>query len=430
MLLSLWFLALLCSLAAVVVALWVALGVRRRRRRRGGAPVLHGWKLALARAGLSLAVLALVLASIADGVNRHFSYIPSFAALRGHYSPYVVKGHVNTGQVALGPAATVPDHGTVEQVSVPGEASGIGPRKTYVYLPPQYFDPAQQYRRFPVLYLIHGSPGTSDDWLRGGYIDRSMDRLIREGTIDPFIVVLPDVNGGYRRDVECNDVVNGPQAQTYLVTDVVHWVDGHYRTVPDRTGRAIGGLSTGGYCGLNLTFRHQDVYSAAVSHSGYGRPDRNAYTGDLFGSDKARRDANTPDTYLPTIPLQLPIGVYLDAGSGDGESRRAGAGLYDVLHRRGVTVTFNVVDGESHDFVAWRRNLRLSLPWVSQWFRSDGATSGRTTVAAPDTSDLPPPSPTDVELVHHPVAPRAKRPAAGPTGTTKPVAPSIAVPKR
>src|SRR5581483_2734750 len=119
MLLSLWFLALLCSLAAVVVALWVALGVRRRRRRRGGAPVLHGWKLALARAGLSLAVLALVLASIADGVNRHFSYIPSFAALRGHYSPYVVKGHVNTGQVALGPAATVPDHGTVEQVSVP-----------------------------------------------------------------------------------------------------------------------------------------------------------------------------------------------------------------------------------------------------------------------------------------------------------------------
>ena len=62
-----------------------------------------------------------------------------------------------------------------------------------------YFDGSQRTRSFPVLYLIHGSPGTSVDWLRGGYVDRTMDELLRRGAIDPFIVVLPDVNGGYFR---------------------------------------------------------------------------------------------------------------------------------------------------------------------------------------------------------------------------------------
>jgi enterochelin esterase-like enzyme len=417
MLLSLWFLVTLACAAGVALVGWVLLGIRHYRRRKAGKHVLHGWQLWLARLGATLLTLVLIVATVADAFNRKFSYIPTFAALRGNISPELVKGHQEPPvEVAAGPAFVMPDHGTVEEVQVPGPVSNIGPRRTFVYLPPEYYDPAQRDRHFPVLYLIHGSPGTSADWLRGGYVDRSMDRLLKDKAIEPFIVVLPDVNGGYRRDVECQDVAGGPMAQTYLVKDVVGWVDEHYRTVLDRRGRAIGGLSTGGYCGLNLTFRHQDVYSAAVSHSGYGRPDKNAYTGDLFGGDQALRAANTPDSYLPTIPLHLPIGVYLDAGGTDGDARRGSARLFEVLQSRGVTVTYNVVQGESHDFVAWRQNLRLSLPWVSKWFHAQGAEGGKSMVTAPDTSDLPPPSPTD--SVHGarqtpPVDPHAKAPVTG-----------------
>ena len=395
MLLSLWFFVLLVGVASLALAGLVTLEWRHRARRRAGSDVAHGWRLGLLRTAGVLFFLVLAMAATAEGFNRHYSYIPTFAALFGYVSPDLVH-HPSAGNAPPPREQKPPDHGVVEEVSVPGPLSGIEGRRTFVYLPPAYFDGSQPTRRFPVLYLIHGSPGTSVDWLRGGYVDRTMDELLRRGAVDPFIVVLPDVNGGYFRDVECEDVPHGPKAQTYLVTDVVGFIDSHYRTVADRAGRAIGGLSTGGYCGLNLTFRHQDVFSAVVSHSGYGKPDRNLYTGDLFGSDKALEEANTPDYYLPTTPLRLPIGVYLDAGQADGESRRGNAAVYKMLEPRGVAVTMDIVEGESHTFVAWRRNLLLSLPWVSKWFASQTAGSGVATVLPPEAGYLPPPSLTDL----------------------------------
>lgn len=391
MLLSLWFLVVLVVAAVVCAA--IALALWRQLR------VVPRTKELMAVQACSC-VLAVALGALAglDGVNRHFSYIPSVAALFGDVSRDLRPHAFAASAVAQAPPADErpPDHGVVEKVEVAGPQSGIGPRDTYVYLPPAYFDGRQPNRRFPVLYLIHGSPGTSVDWLRGGYVDRSMDELLSHNAIDPFIVVLPDVNGGYGRDVECQDVVGGPQAQTYLVHDVVSFVDNRYRTIADPTARAIGGLSTGGYCGINLTLRHQDVFSAAVSESGYGRPDNNRYTGDLFGGSRQLARQNTPDAYVPTIPLTRALGIYLDAGSADTEARTDSTRLYGMLKARGVDVTLNIVRGESHDFVAFRRDLRLALPWVSHWFAGELNASAEATVAAPDTSDLPPPSPSDV----------------------------------
>jgi enterochelin esterase-like enzyme len=412
-LVSLWFFVLLVGVAGLALAGFAALEWRRRARRRAGAHIAHGWRLALYRSGGVGLCLALAAASTAEGFNRHYSYIPTFAALFGYVSPDLVH-RPSAGTTPPPPDQKPPDHGVVEEISVPGPAAGFEGRRTFVYLPPAYFDGSTPTRRFPVLYLIHGSPGTSVDWLRGGYVDRTMDELLRRAVIDPFIVVLPDVNGGYFRDVECEDVPRGPKAQTYLATDMVGYVDSHYRTLPNRAARAIGGLSTGGYCGLNLTFRHQDVFSAAVSHSGYGKPDRNLYTGDLFGGDKVLEEANTPNYYLPTIPLQLPIGVYLDAGQDDGDSRRGNALLFRMLEPRGVAVTMNIVQGESHTFVAWRRNLLLSLPWLSKWFAAQTVGTGVSTVMPPEAGYLPPPSLSDLGP-----APGGSRPCPEASGTRR-----------
>jgi enterochelin esterase-like enzyme len=413
MLLSFWFFAVLVAAALAAVAGTIATEVVRYRRGLSGQLAVVGGQAVALRIIAWVGAIGLTVAAVGDGVNRHFSYIPSFAALSGHYSPDVVAHPVTrasgesrgrtelaAGGALLGSNGHL-DHGVVEQIQVPGPVSGIAERTTYVYLPPAYFDSSTPDRRFPVLYLIHGSPGISQDWLRGGYVDRTMDQLLKHDSIAPFIVVLPDVNGGYGRDVECEDIPNGPQAQTYLVTDVVSYVDQRYRTVADRSGRAVGGLSTGGYCGINLMLRHPDVYSAAVSHSGYGKPDHNRYTGNLFGGNAALAAANTPDDYAASIPLQLPSALYMDAGASDGESRAESARLYHLLTPRGVQVTYNVVQGESHDFVAWRRNLNLSLPWLSQWFTSQAVSHRSGLVTAPDTSYLPPPSPTDVAPTPH-----------------------------
>jgi enterochelin esterase-like enzyme len=235
---------------------------------------------------------------------------------------------------------------------------------------------------------LHGSPGIALDWIRGGFADRAMDTLIRERRVRPFLVVFPDFNLGYRRDTECQDVVRGPQIQTFLTRYLVHYVDTHFRTVPSRRARAIGGLSTGGYCGINLGFRHPDVFSAVVSHSGYFAPDVNAYTGNLFGGDAHLRALNTPDYYLPSIRIVRPMGAYLDAGTEDRDSLGQSERMAWVMRDRGVDVTFLPIARGAHTWVEWHAALAFSLPWVSHWFALMG------TAAPPD------PAPTVVSYRH------------------------------
>jgi enterochelin esterase-like enzyme len=403
MLLSGWLLALLVVLAAGMHGTGLACGVRRRRRLRSGLPVATGWRAAVRRLGITFGAVVLTVAAVAAAVNDHYSYIPSFHALWGDVSPDLAHGPVRHTVVLSAGTQRMPDHGTVEKVSVAGPASGVAARETYVYLPPQYFDPRRPDQRFPVLYLLHGSPGISVDWIRGGWADRVMDSLLAAHRIQPFIIVFPDLNGGYRRDTECEDIVGGAQVQTYVVRDVVAYTDAQYRTIPDRTGRVIGGLSTGGYCALNLTLRHQDVFSGIVSHSGYDRPEQNIYTGNLFRGDRELERANSPFLYLPDIPLVSPLGVYLDVGAGDRQSRLETLNTYEVFTRRHVPVALHDFAGETHSWLAWRRNLLSSLPWVSAWFASDGAgepdpaAAGRLASSAPGQAPMEA-APPDVQV--------------------------------
>jgi len=367
-LLSLWFQAVLIgatlAFAAVFVAVWLP-AVRTRfqltHRRR--------WLLAL---GSALLAVVLATASVADAINRHFSYIPSFAALGGHYSPDLI-GSSNVSRLLriADSGGGLPAHGVVVRVMLSGPRSGIS-RHGYVYLPRAYFDPTQRNRRFPVLYMLHGSPGVAADWLRGGFIDRAMDFLLAHGTITPFIVVLPDVNGGYTRDTECQDIVGGPQVQTYLSYDVTGWIDHHFRTIATPAGRAIGGMSTGGYCALNLMLRHQDVFSAAVMHSGSLAPIESSYSGSLWGGNDALRRANTPRDYIPTVPIHRRLAVYCDAGTSDPSSVQTCIDARNLLDARHVPVDVHIYAHQGHDYSAWRKDLYVSLPWVSHWFTQQG----------------------------------------------------------
>jgi enterochelin esterase-like enzyme len=363
-LLSLWFQVVLIGAAVAFVVVFVAMwlpSVRTRFRLTGR----RRWPVAL---GSAVLALALATASVADAINRHFSYIPSFAALGGHYSPDLI-GSSNVSQLMriAESGGGLPAHGIVVHVMLSGPRSGIS-RRGYVYLPRSYFDPAQRNRRFPVLYMLHGSPGIAADWLRGGFIDRAMDYLLAHAIIAPFIVVLPDFNGGYTRDTECQDIVRGPQVQTYLTDDVTGWIDHHFRTIATPAGRAIGGMSTGGYCALNLMLRHQDVFSAAVMHSGSLAPIESSYSGSLWGGSDALRRANTPRDYIPTVPVQRPLAVYCDAGTSDPSSVQTCVDTRRLLAARRVPVDVHIYAHQGHDYSAWRKDLYASLPWVSRWF--------------------------------------------------------------
>jgi esterase/lipase superfamily enzyme len=80
------------------------------------------------------------------------------------------------------------------------------------------------------------------------------------------------------------------------------------------------------------------------------------------------RLANTPAAYIPTVPLSRALAVYCDGGADDHDSVRTCNQAQQLLGARHVPVESHVFRHEGHTFSAWRRNLYLSLPWVSQWF--------------------------------------------------------------
>lgn len=113
---------------------------------------------------------------------------------------------------------------------------------------------------YPVLYLLHGHSDTYAGWAAKA---ESVPDLVDQ---HQMIVVCPD--GGYDSWYLDSPVNPDSQYETHVANEVVSYVDAHYRTLPDRSGRAITGLSMGGHGGLFLGIRHQDTFGAAGSMSG------------------------------------------------------------------------------------------------------------------------------------------------------------------
>ncbi len=165
----------------------------------------------------SLTLLGLALASFA---NAYFSYLPRLGDVVGP-RPWPVASYQSVNGLGVAAARSVkPAKGTVVTVVVPGRRSGISPHTAMVYLPPQYF--SQPTAHFPVLYLLHGSPGLPVDWFRGGEAATAGLAAATAGT--PVILVAPKMSSGWLSDSECIDRRSG-RWETYLTEDVVPAVD-------------------------------------------------------------------------------------------------------------------------------------------------------------------------------------------------------------
>lgn len=133
-----------------------------------------------------------------------------------------------------------------------------------VLLPAAYADGRS---RFPVLYLFHGTSGSPDDWVDAGGVEAATAGL-------PLIVVMPDAGfdgdggGWFTNWVDTTTVLGPSQWETFHVADLVPWVDTTLRTVATRDGRAVAGLSQGGFGAFTYAARHPDMFVAAGSFSG------------------------------------------------------------------------------------------------------------------------------------------------------------------
>lgn len=127
--------------------------------------------------------------------------------------------------------------------------------KAVVITPDQY----EKAGRLPVVYLLHGHGGNYTNWVdKAPAIKDAADRY-------GLIIVCPDGDNSWYWD---SPIDKNFQYETYVVRELVPWVDKNYRTIADRRGRAITGLSMGGHGALYLAFRNQDVFGAAGSTAG------------------------------------------------------------------------------------------------------------------------------------------------------------------
>jgi S-formylglutathione hydrolase FrmB len=115
-------------------------------------------------------------------------------------------------------------------------------------------------KELPVLYLLHGYSGNYADWIINAKgFEKAAD-------VYNMMIVCPD--GGFGSWYWDSPVDAGFQYETYVANELVNWVDNKYKTMKNRKGRAITGLSMGGQGALYLAFRHQDIFGAAGSMSG------------------------------------------------------------------------------------------------------------------------------------------------------------------
>lgn len=147
----------------------------------------------------------------------------------------------------------------VDTLQIPSAAMG----KTYkaaVVLPNSY---AKSKVSFPVLYLLHGAYGHFGDWLKS-----TPDKKLVQNLSDQYnlIIVMPE---GETFSFYLDSPVNKEsQFETYITKEVIQKIDKTYRTITDRKGRVISGLSMGGHGALSLSAKHPDLFSAAGSMSG------------------------------------------------------------------------------------------------------------------------------------------------------------------
>jgi enterochelin esterase-like enzyme len=231
----------------------------------------------------------------------------------------------------------------------PLEARTIGVQTSYnVFLPPGYNEGT---RRYPVLYMLHGVAGDATEWQSIGLLEGA-DRMIQDGEIEPMMIVLP--NGGANYWVNHAD---GARWGDYLVSDVVNSVDREYRTITDRSSRAVGGLSMGGEGALRMAMLNPDVFGVAGAHS----PSlRTAYDQlapelqELYGTEADWRAGS--GLWLATdTDAAARLKILLDVGQDDPWRPNVEL-LHARLDERGIAHRFEVLPGE-HAAEYWIGNV-------------------------------------------------------------------------
>ena len=326
-----------------------------------------------------LAFIPAVLFGVA-AVNKYYDYYQNWSAAIADFTttgaPAAIPGtHLGA---ASGISKVVGNYvytklaqqdGVTLRLTVHGKLSNIT-RTVYVFLPPQYFQPAYKNYRFPAIELLHGFPGAPQDWITVLDVTTTLDSLISRGVAKPAVLVMPDANGARGVSLQCLNQLHGPQDATFIAQDVPDYIARKFRVwAPGRTW-GIAGYSEGGFCAANLGLQYGSRFGLSGVLSGYFVPMKNQLSHpprlvNPFGSDKLLRLANTPTHEVLALPPGALIPKFWIGTGSDAADLRAAQMFQQLLQIRQPSVVLDVVSGGNHTMFTWRTLLPPMLEWMT-----------------------------------------------------------------
>ncbi|MEV1063765.1 alpha/beta hydrolase-fold protein [Streptomyces sp. NPDC050263] len=270
--------------------------------------------------------------------------------------------------------------GGVRVTQLKGRVSGVN-AEVYVWLPPQYDEPAYAHRAFPVVELLPGYPGSAKSWYSTLHVHEQLAPLMREGKVAPFILVAPRTNLLPGIDTGCANVPGTVNADSWLSIDVPNMVKDNFRAQPAPRGWAVAGYSAGAHCAAKLAVAHPDRYRAAVSLSGYSDPMDQPNS--LAAQDPALRRANNPYLLLRKAAVPPPVALYLSGQPHDGYEA-ALALRQEAKAPTTVHVVFIPSSAGGHVMALWRPQVVPAFSWLTtqldeQRFTDAGDGKGKAT---------------------------------------------------
>jgi S-formylglutathione hydrolase FrmB len=308
----------------------------------------------------------------------------------------------NVPPVVAGARPVTVEHIKVHGAALEGNLEGdSADRDVLVVLPPGYA--ADQGRRYPVVYALHGYSIGAEQWTHEIHVPQTVEGAFAKGARE-MIVVLPDSKTVHNGSMYSSSVTTG-DFENFVARDLVAYIDAHYRTIAARESRGLVGHSMGGYGATRIGMKHSDVFGSLYIMSpcclsprmaaamkpedeaalaAVKTPADSASLPFILRAQMASAAAWSPDPKNPPLYLDLPLGdrqqevlakwtansplafldqyawalrrynaIALDVGDQDGLKADTGK-LHDAMDAYGIANGFEIYSGTHTSNVAFR----------------------------------------------------------------------------
>jgi enterochelin esterase-like enzyme len=225
-----------------------------------------------------------------------------------------------------------------------------------IWLPPGYETSSQ---RYPVVYWLHGRNNTESS---NGYPINYLADGVANQTLPPMILVF--ASGGSQTNY-CDSYDGKYMGETTVIKELIPYIDQHYRTIASRDGRAIQGMSMGGFGAMRLGLKFPNMFSSVVAFAGgYRWPEEirvEAHPSypEMFNSDPEYFRSIHPETWarrnIDQIRGKLAIQIYVgDKDPGIAGNRR----MHALLNELRISHGYEEFDGIAHNLGLLAKNVK------------------------------------------------------------------------